>query len=132
MDSINKLILTDSTRSKCNNSSATGYLKTKFSILVAQIIRFTDIKWLLFVNFASSFYDSNLRITMSDTNHTAHVHTEEAPKRLSSATYVIAFIVLFLILAVFADLFVFILGSIGLVVTFAALYKETISHDSHH
>ncbi len=69
---------------------------------------------------------------MSDINHTAHAQTEEAPKRLSSATYVIAFIVLFVILAVFADLFVFILGTIGLIVTFAALYKETISHDAHH
>jgi len=54
------------------------------------------------------------------------------PKRLSSATYVIAFIVLFLILAVFADLFVFILGTIGLIVTFAALYSETNTHGAHH
>lgn len=69
---------------------------------------------------------------MSDINHTAHIKTEEAPKRLSSATYIVTFIILFVILAVFADLFVFTLGTIGLVITFAALYKETISHDSHH
>ncbi|MCE7040582.1 hypothetical protein [Dyadobacter sp. CY312] len=69
---------------------------------------------------------------MSDTTHTAHSHSEETPKRLSSATYIIAFIVLFLILAVFADLFVFILGTIGLIVTFAALYSETNAHGAHH
>lgn len=69
---------------------------------------------------------------MSDTTHTAHSHSEETPKRLSSATYIIAFIVLFLILVAFADLFVFSLGTIGLIVTFAALYRETNTHDSHH
>jgi hypothetical protein len=68
---------------------------------------------------------------MSDTTHTAHSHSEETPKRLSSATYIIAFIVLFLILAVFADLFVFILGTIGLIITFAAHYREA-SHSAHH
>ncbi|HEV7382351.1 MAG TPA: hypothetical protein VGN64_21295 [Dyadobacter sp.] len=69
---------------------------------------------------------------MSDLTHTAPSHPEEAPKRLSAGAYIIAFIVLFLILAVFADLFVFILGTIGLIVTFAALYQETVSHDDHH
>lgn len=64
---------------------------------------------------------------MSDTIQTTHEHAAK-PKRLSAATYVIAFIVLFLILAVFADLFVFILGTIGLIVTFAALYFDPSDH----
>ncbi|REA58824.1 hypothetical protein DSL64_19325 [Dyadobacter luteus] len=69
---------------------------------------------------------------MSDSTHTAPSHSEEAPKRLSAGAYVFTFIALFLILAVFADLFVFILGTLGLIVTFAALYRETVSHDDHH
>lgn len=69
---------------------------------------------------------------MSDLTHTVQSHPEEAPKRLSAGAYVIAFVVLFLILAVFADLFVFILGTLGLIITFAALYTETVSHDAHH
>ena len=69
---------------------------------------------------------------MSDLTHTTpdHLHTE--PKRLTGGTYVAAFIVLFLILVVFADLFTFILGTIGLVVTFAAFYSDSADHGAHH
>ncbi|TDE18607.1 hypothetical protein [Dyadobacter psychrotolerans] len=67
---------------------------------------------------------------MSDTTHTAHASSE--PKRLSAGTYVAAFIILFLILVVFADLFVLILGTIGLIVTFAAFYADSASHDTSH
>ena len=69
---------------------------------------------------------------MSDLTHITpdHLHTE--PKRLTAGTYVAAFIVLFLILVVFADLFTFILGTIGLVVTFAAFYSDSADHGAHH
>jgi regulator of protease activity HflC (stomatin/prohibitin superfamily) len=61
---------------------------------------------------------------MSETSHTESTG-------LSSAVYIIAFLILFAILVVFSDLFVFILGTIGLVVTFAAFYKDN-SHADHH
>ncbi|GGM78884.1 hypothetical protein GCM10010967_08260 [Dyadobacter beijingensis] len=61
---------------------------------------------------------------MSDTTHTE-------PQSLPTFAYIAAFIILFVILAVFADLFVFILGTIGLIVTFAAFYRDK-SHDDHH
>ncbi len=52
-----------------------------------------------------------------------------APKKLSSLAYITTFIVLFLILAFFADTFIFILGTIGLIVISAFHYKDT---DVHH
>ncbi|MGG7662944.1 hypothetical protein [Dyadobacter sp. BHUBP1] len=61
---------------------------------------------------------------MSETSHTESTS-------LPTFAYIAAFIILFIILAVFGDLFVFILGTIGLVVTFAAFYKDK-SHDDHH
>ncbi|SDF04097.1 hypothetical protein SAMN04487996_108264 [Dyadobacter soli] len=61
---------------------------------------------------------------MSETSHTES-HS------LPTFAYVAAFIILFIILAVVGDLFTFILGTIGLVVTFAAFYKDN-SHDDHH
>jgi len=62
---------------------------------------------------------------MSETTHTTS-------GSLSSAVYIIAFIVLFIILAVFGDLFTFILGTIGLIVTFAAFYKDSSHSADHH
>lgn len=56
-------------------------------------------------------------------------HTESTS--LPSFAYIATFLILFVILAVFGDLFTFILGTIGLVVTFAAFYKDH-SHDDHH
>lgn len=61
---------------------------------------------------------------MSETSHTESTS-------LPTFAYIAAFIILFIILAVFGDLFVFILGTIGLIVTFAAFYKDH-SHDDHH
>ena len=57
-------------------------------------------------------------------------HTES--QGLSSAIYIAAFLILFIILAVFGDLFTFILGTIGLVVTFAAFYKDDSHGHGHH
>jgi uncharacterized membrane protein len=62
---------------------------------------------------------------MSDTTH-------NESGSLSSGVYIAAFIILFLLLAVLADLFTFILGTIGLIVTFAAFYKDNSHHDGHH
>jgi hypothetical protein len=66
---------------------------------------------------------------MSDHTHSDHTHTESTG--LTSGVYIAAFLVLFAILIVFADLFVFILGTIGLIVTFAAFYRDR-SHDAGH
>lgn len=68
---------------------------------------------------------------MSDLTHTTPDHLHAEPKRLTAGTYVAAFIVLFLILVVFADLFTFILGTIGLIITFAAFYSDSAAH-AHH
>jgi hypothetical protein len=62
---------------------------------------------------------------MSDTTHSE-------PKAVSTATSIAVFIILFLILAFFADTFVFILGTIGLVVTFAFYGNDSHHDDSHH
>jgi uncharacterized membrane protein len=62
---------------------------------------------------------------MSDTTH-------NESSSLSSGVYIAAFIILFLVLAVLADLFTFILGTIGLIVTFAAFYKDNSHGDAHH
>ncbi|TLV00964.1 hypothetical protein [Dyadobacter luticola] len=56
-------------------------------------------------------------------------HTESAG--VPTFAYIAAFLVLFIILAVFGDLFTFIVGTIGLIITFAAFYKDN-SHDDHH
>jgi hypothetical protein len=66
---------------------------------------------------------------MSDTSHTESSHTESTG--LSSGIYIAAFLILFFILAALGDLFTFIVGSIGLVITFAAFYKDN-SHGDHH
>jgi hypothetical protein len=61
---------------------------------------------------------------MSDTTHS---ETKSVPLAVSVA----AFLILFLILAFFADTFIFILGTIGLVVTFA-FYGNSAHGDDHH
>jgi hypothetical protein len=62
---------------------------------------------------------------MSETSHTESTS-------LSSGVYIAAFIILFIILAVFGDLFTFILGTVGLIVTFAAFYSDKSHGDAHH
>lgn len=57
-----------------------------------------------------------------------HVHNK--PEGASLAVSITIFLLLVIILAVFGDLFVFILGLIGLVVTFAAFYTDH-SADGH-
>lgn len=69
---------------------------------------------------------------MSDLTHTTSDHSNTEPKRLSAGIYITAFIVLFLILVVFGDLFTLILGTIGLIITFAAFYKDITDHGAHH
>jgi hypothetical protein len=62
---------------------------------------------------------------MSETSHTESTG-------LSSAVYIAVFLILFTILAIFGDTFTFVLGTIGLVVTFAAFYKDNSHSDDHH
>ncbi|PWJ60636.1 hypothetical protein CLV98_101821 [Dyadobacter jejuensis] len=52
--------------------------------------------------------------------------------KLPSFVYILTFIILFLVLVVFADTFIFALGTIGLVVTFAANYKDQAHTADHH
>ena len=61
---------------------------------------------------------------------TDDVHVHSKPEGASVGVSIAIFIFLVLILAVFGDLFVFILGLIGLVVTFAAFYTDH-SADGH-
>ena len=61
---------------------------------------------------------------MSDTTHT------EA-KSVPLAVSISAFLILFLILAFFADTFIFVLGTIGLVITFP-IYGNEKHGDDHH
>jgi hypothetical protein len=66
-----------------------------------------------------------IECTMSDTTH------HEA-KEASSATQVIIYVLLFVILAIFGDTFVFILGTIGLAVVAAATYSAPAHEEGHH
>ena len=61
---------------------------------------------------------------MSDTTHS------EA-KSLPLAVSIFAFLILFFILLIFADTFIFVLGTIGLVVTFA-FFGNGKHGDDHH
>lgn len=61
---------------------------------------------------------------------TDDVHVHSKPEGASVGVSIAIFIFLVIILAVFGDLLVFILGLIGLIVTFAAFYKDH-SADGH-
>ncbi len=61
---------------------------------------------------------------------TDDVHVHNKPQGASAGISIVIFLLLVVILAVFGDLFTFILGLIGLVVTFAAFYKDH-SADGH-
>ncbi|MCF2442816.1 hypothetical protein L0657_02525 [Dyadobacter sp. CY345] len=61
---------------------------------------------------------------------TDDVHVHSKPEGASLAVSIAIFIFLVIILAVFGDLFVFILGLIGLIITFAAFYTDH-SADGH-
>ncbi len=52
--------------------------------------------------------------------------------KLPSFAYILTFLILFLVLVVFADTFLFVLGTIGLIVTFAAHYREDAHAAGHH
>ncbi|QRR01914.1 hypothetical protein [Dyadobacter sandarakinus] len=56
--------------------------------------------------------------------------TESGP--LSTAVYVGIFLLFFFILAIFGDLFTFIVGTIGLIIAFAGFYKDSSHSDGHH
>ncbi|NIJ51767.1 hypothetical protein [Dyadobacter arcticus] len=58
--------------------------------------------------------------------------THSESKGLSTFAYIAAFLILFAILAVFGDMFTFVVGAIGLVITFAAFYKDDSHGDEHH
>jgi hypothetical protein len=62
---------------------------------------------------------------------TDDVHVHSKPEGASLGASIAIFLLLVIILAVFGDLFIFTLGLIGLVVTFAAFYKDK-SADNHH
>ncbi len=58
------------------------------------------------------------------------VHVHSKPEGASLGASIAIFILLVIILAVFGDLFTFIFGLLGLVITFAAFYTDH-SADGH-
>jgi hypothetical protein len=59
-------------------------------------------------------------------------HTPTKSDEFSNGFYIAVFLVLLLILAVFGDLFVFIVGTIGLIVAFAAYFTSKAAAEEHH
>ncbi|MPR35844.1 hypothetical protein [Salmonirosea aquatica] len=59
-----------------------------------------------------------------------NTHTDS--HELSTGFYVASFLILLLILAVFGDLFVFILGTIGAIVAYAAYFTSKSAAEDHH
>lgn len=59
-------------------------------------------------------------------------NTHSDSNELTSGHYIAIYLVLLLILAIFGDLFVFILGVIGVSVAFAAYFSGKSSADGHH
>jgi hypothetical protein len=60
-----------------------------------------------------------------------NTHTTES-KELSTGFYIAIYLLLLLILAIFGDLLVFIVGTIGVSVAFAAYFSSKSSADDHH
>lgn len=84
--------------------------------------------WLLKLDLYLLFsQNKRLRLIHSEMSETSHTESTS----LSSGVYIAVFLILFAILAVFGDLFTFVLGTIGLVVTFAAFYRDK-GHDADH
>ncbi|GLU55908.1 hypothetical protein [Dyadobacter frigoris] len=57
------------------------------------------------------------------------VHVHSKPEGVSLGASITIFLLLVIILAVFGDLFTFIFGLIGLVITFAAFYTDHSADD---
>ncbi len=64
------------------------------------------------------------------TEYTTHTHA--VSKDLSTGFYVASFLILLLILGIFGDLFVFILGVIGAIAIYAGYFTEKAANDEHH
>lgn len=59
-------------------------------------------------------------------------NTHAKSDELSTGYYISIFLVLLLILAIFGDLFVFIVGTIGVVIAFAAYFTSKAAAEDHH
>jgi uncharacterized membrane protein len=60
-----------------------------------------------------------------------NTHTDS--HEFSSGYYIASFLILLLILGFFGDLFIFILGTIGLVIAYASYFSSRPDHeDDHH
>lgn len=59
-----------------------------------------------------------------------NTHTDS--HELSTGFYIASFLILLLILGVFGDLFIFILGTIGLIITYAAYFTSKAAAEDHH
>lgn len=64
------------------------------------------------------------------TEHSTHTLAES--KDLSTGFYVASFLILLLILGIFGDMFVFILGLIGAVTIYAGYFTEKAANEEHH
>ncbi|GHB73300.1 hypothetical protein [Persicitalea jodogahamensis] len=62
--------------------------------------------------------------------HVSHTHSES--NELSSGFYVASFLILLLILGIFGDMLVFILGLLGAVAIYAGYFTEKAANEEHH
>ncbi len=69
-------------------------------------------------------------VPIEHTDHTEHTHEESG--ELSTGFFVASFLILLLILAVFGDMFVFILGLLGAVAIYAGYFTEKAANQEHH
>lgn len=59
-------------------------------------------------------------------------HTHVESRDFSTGYYVASFLILLLILGIFGDMFVFILGLIGAIAIYAGYFTEKAANEEHH
>ncbi len=59
-----------------------------------------------------------------------NTHTDS--HELSNGFYIASFLILLLILGFLGDLFVFILGTLGVIIAYAAYFSGKPDHEDHH
>ncbi len=67
------------------------------------------------------------------TTHIEHVsHTHSESNELSTGFFVASFLILILILGIFGDMLVFILGLLGATAIYAGYFTEKAANEEHH
>ncbi|WP_373514522.1 hypothetical protein [Persicitalea sp.] len=70
------------------------------------------------------------KVVHVETEPTTHHHAES--KELSTGFFVASFLILLLILGIFGDMFVFIIGLLGAVAIYAGYFTEKAANEEHH